>query len=196
MRRWFWMIVAGLVLGPVSVYAVLRNPNLSQAERYGSWQTSLLTGSPEAGMWTRAQVALGGLLALSRQETIYLTAFEDETGRALDAGCVYRLEGGALPARWWSLTVYDSDHYLVPNPMNLHAFTRHDFEAMGMDAYSLTLSAAMAHGPWIPTAAGEEAGGLFSITLRLYNPAPEAQADIARVPLPRIRREMCREEAG
>ena len=68
----------------------------------------------------RAGVALLGLGANTQIESMYPTALTDAAGRRSTARRAYRLTfapGQLPPARaFWSLTLYDGDGYLVPNP--------------------------------------------------------------------------------
>ena len=81
----------------------------------GPWSTSLDTGSSEGGPYLRARIAVHGLLALSREETVYYSALRDSDGADLVGNCSYRLEGRDPPTRWWSITAYGADDFLIPN---------------------------------------------------------------------------------
>ena len=72
-------------------------------------------GSVDADPWTRARIALTGLLALTRDQAIYFTTQTDDSGARLREECRYRVTGGAMPARWWSVTVYADDDFLPQN---------------------------------------------------------------------------------
>lgn len=187
-------IGAAIVLGLGSAWYAVR-AGLSGGEiANGPWRTSLVTGSAEAGLHTRARVAVGGLLALAPSETVYWNADVDGQGEPLDARCDYRVEGEELPARWWSVTAYAADHFLIPN-------------GAGRYSFSQTTLARSPGGPWTMRVSSEakpsEAtnllpsgrtgdSGPFALTLRLYNPAPEVYERPATVALPRIVREACR----
>jgi hypothetical protein len=70
-------VLAGLAL----TFGFLRSPLLGQDLRVGAWRTSLVSGSPQADLYTRAKVAHVALLALSREETLYYVAEVDELGQ-------------------------------------------------------------------------------------------------------------------
>lgn len=79
---------------------------------------------------TRAQVALGGLAALPRQEAMYMTARTDKAGEPLDgAKSAYyiRLPGKMPIGAFWSLTVYqrepDGRLYFYDTPTKRYALT-------------------------------------------------------------------------
>ncbi len=51
--------------------------------RAGAWTGSTLSGSTDADILTRARVAVTGLLALGREETMYFVAMQDDSGQKL-----------------------------------------------------------------------------------------------------------------
>jgi hypothetical protein len=67
-------------------------------------------------------VARRGLLALPATETVYWQGAVDSEGKPLDGSCRYAMTGAALDARWWSVTVYDTAGYLMPNALNAWSF--------------------------------------------------------------------------
>jgi hypothetical protein len=56
----------------------------------GPWGTSLYMGSSEGGPYLRARIAVHGLFALSRAETVYYGAARDSDGNVLDDNCADR----------------------------------------------------------------------------------------------------------
>lgn len=185
---WVGLVGAALVTGLLTVKPLIELAMDRLALRAGPWRTTVATGSTEANPYERAAVAVAGLYALSKEETLYYTAFTDSEGRALDGRCEYRLAGRPLPSRWWSLTLYGADHYLVANTANV--FSRHannlEFDADG--TFVVPVSAQAQPRNWLPA----PAQGAFSITARLYNPDPAVFTDLAAVPLPTIARGTCR----
>src|SRR6202008_3721538 len=87
----------------------------------GAWQTNLATGSSAADPYLRTYIALTGVLALNKSETIYYEANRDSAGEPLDGKCSYRIDGKDPDARWWSITVYGKDHFLLPNPQKRYS---------------------------------------------------------------------------
>jgi hypothetical protein len=179
-------LVAGVALGLFATWATVgRGVGIGGGVANGPWHTSLLTGSAQSGLYLRAAVALHGLLALGRDETIYYTAVTDSTGDWLRAGCRYTLAGRDPPARWWSITAYDGDDYLIPGS-HRYSVTKNSVERAWDGSFAVTVAQDA------DTANAIDAGnGAFSLTLRLYNPDPAVAADPARVALPGIHREHC-----
>lgn len=144
----------------------------------GPWRVSLLAGSPEADMHTRARVALGALLALNRRETLYYVARHDSRGRPLRSRCTYRVSGVAPPGRWWSVTAYAEDLFLFPDAARRYsvngATARLDADGRFTFVSAPSAPADLAGQAWLPTPG--DRGLLF--TLRVYQP----QAALGQAP--------------
>ncbi len=184
-------ILAALVLGLGSAWLAVRGGMASGQIENGPWRTSLVAGSADADLYTRARIAIGGLLALAPSETIYFTASTDADGEPLVAGCDYRVEGEELAARWWSLTAYGADHFLIPNDAGRYSFSQTTLTREPRGPWAMRVSPESQPGDWLPSGRSGEAHA-FSITLRLYNPELSVYAAPAATPLPRIAKERCR----
>ena len=154
----------------------------------GPWFTNLTIGSNQCNPYLKAQVALKGLFALRKSESIYYLANCDEDGQPLNSSYDYRIEGEDLDTRWWSITVYGSDNFLIPNDKNRHAYNGMNVARKADGSYKIRLSSMPQEGNWLPT--GEQ--GNFSLSLRLYNPAPLVYENLGTIRLPRIIREECK----
>lgn len=180
-------LVLAALLGLGSAwYQVRYSTGQGNAIQNGPWRTDLTAGGSNADMYTRARVALFGLLALNKSETIYYTARGDSTGEAFDPKCSYRIEGHDPDARWWSFTVYGNDSFLVPNPQNKYSVSKNSVVRSTDGSFSIRLSGAAEPQNWIATSPDG-----FDVTLRLYNPGPTVLADPAGVALPSITKEAC-----
>jgi hypothetical protein len=185
--RWGASILVALLLGLGSAWWTVRHGIAAATVRNGAWQTSTETGSPDAGMYLRAQVAVAGLLALNPSEAMYYRAATDDAGQPLLGDCDFVVEGTDPATRWWSLTAYAADNYLIPNAAERYSFSQ---TTVGRDAdgrFRIVVSARPHDGNWLPVAAGAP----FDLTLRLYNPDAALTADLAGTPLPRITRTGC-----
>jgi hypothetical protein len=158
----------------------------------GPWRVSLMAGSVDADLKTRARIAVGGLLALNRDETMYYVAATDSAGRALRSRCSYRISGQPPAARWWSLTAYADDFLLFDDAQHRYSINSATAALDGegrFTAYAGPSSPATGApavtpggGRWLPTPGD---CGLV-LTLRVYNPAPALQAAPASLAPPRI----------
>lgn len=180
-------IVAGVGIGLSSVYYVLVHGSGQQdVVINGPWRSNLAAGGVDADMYTRATVAVYGLLALNKSETIYYTAREDSAGEAFDPACSYRIEGRDPDARWWSFTAYGRDSYLIPNPQKRYSIGKTNVVRGTDGSFVIRLSRTPEAGNWIATAADG-----FDVSLRLYNPGPGVIESPSTVALPRIVKETC-----
>lgn len=190
-HRRYRKLVIGLALyccavaiGVGSAWWVLRKAAWSgTVVQVGAWSGSTLTGSPDADMYTRAKVALEGLLALGRNETMYYRANTDDSGHPLRSKCSYRIEGAPPTARWWSITAYADDFFLFDAPN--HHYSLNGTTAKLDAAGHFVLSTGPAEQPgihWLPTPGDR---GLV-LTLRLYNPTPDIQAAPSKLQPPSI----------
>jgi hypothetical protein len=180
------VLVVGVALGLATTWATVIRDTMGGEVSDGPWRTSLHTGSDQSGPYLRARIAVHGLLALSSEETMYYTATHDSDGSALDGHCVYLIEGRDPPTRWWSITAYGADDFLIPNPAGRYSVSMNSVARRADGIFAVTLSGKQVEGNWIPLAAGR-----FDLTIRLYNPRAEVVADPAHVALPSIRKAAC-----
>ncbi len=187
LAKWLAVIVIGIALGTGVAIWQIRSSGLGDDIRIGPWSTGRDIGSAEADMKTRAVVALRGLLALPKQEARYFTAATDSAGAPLSGKCSYTLTGGAIEARWWSVTLYDRKGWLIPNRWNRHSIGSARIPAEQEGNWSLTVAPTESEGLWIPTATD----GPFELTLRAYRPRGLLSTDPSRVTMPTITRGEC-----
>jgi hypothetical protein len=126
---------------------------------------------------TRAITAWGGLGALPPEEAIYYGTAVDNSGNPLTGGHRYVLhfdKTGFPPVRaFWSVTLYDSDGYFVPNPLNRFGLGDRDPLRYNSDgSLDLYIQQNKPEHPmqanWLPAP-----DGIFNLSLRLYWPKPE-----------------------
>ncbi len=127
----------------------------------------------------RAQIAVIGLGANTPDEAIYPTGLTDSTGGLLNGANDYRITfppGEQPPARYfWSLTVYDSNGYLTPNPIGRYSLGPSHPPLLEKPDGSIVIALqqtepAEANVNWLPT---PNSG--FRLNLRLYGPSRAAQ---------------------
>lgn len=175
------LLGAALGLGAAAAAAGM----VGSGERLGSaidvngWTSDWTIGSEAANPWTRARVARHGLLALTKEEAVYFARNTDDAGDRLSEGCDYRVRGGAMPAQWWSVTLYNSESYLPDNTDNALSYDLTD-AATGSDPSNWffdisPVSSASGNG-WVSS----RGAGDFDLTLRLYKPKADLIADPER----------------
>ena len=153
----------------------------------GSWQTGTSFGSADASALTRAKVALSGLMALPAKEAMYFTARQDSTGRLLAGNCTYTIEGGAVDGRWWSITLYEGQGWLVKNPANRWSIPATGVTPDADGRWTFTVSPEAVAGAWLPTGSAKTC----ELTLRLYHPSAAILNSPAKALLPIIKRQKC-----
>jgi hypothetical protein len=126
----------------------------------------------------RAIVAQLGLGANLPEDAIYPLNLGDESGRPLDGANKYTLhfEKAATPPvnAFWSITLYDSEGFQVPNPLNRFAVSSwmpFQYEPDGsLTMYFQNESPGKdKEANWLPAPKGA-----FNLTMRLYAPKSEA----------------------
>jgi hypothetical protein len=181
-----WALL-GVALGLASLAAVVLAIRAPFEERFGPWRGTSIVGRVPEHPWQRVAIATRGLVGLPRSETLYLDADTDEDGRAFEPGCSYRFSGPALPARWWSLTPYDADWELLPNPDGAYSIGSHNVALDEHGRFSIRMHAGAAGPAELPV---DDAPGTW-VVLRLYHPEPGVSARLGEVEWPRIERESC-----
>ena len=190
MKSWARYLIcaaAGVAAGAGAAAYAVRSGGFGSSAHIGPWTTGTDFGTADASAYTRAVVALHGLLALPAREARYYTAAEDDSGRPLDGRCRYRLTGGDAGGAWWSLTLYDPGGYLVANRADIWSVGSAALPESERRGWTILASPVPEQGHWLPT------GGIgrFEITLRSYLPADAGRGNLARDRLPRIERLGC-----
>lgn len=180
-------VVAAIVLGLGSAYVAVRGAMPPDSiVKNGPWTANLAAGGTGADDYTRTAVAIAGLLALNKDETIYYGADTDSAGEKLDPNCAYRIEGRDPDARWWSITAYGTDHFLIDHPSKRFSVSKTSVVRAADGTFVVRVSLQAETQNWI--AAAKDG---FQLTLRLYNPGDTVRNDPAAVALPAIVKEAC-----
>jgi hypothetical protein len=126
----------------------------------------------------RAIIAQAGLGANVPEDAIYPINLGDESGRPLDGANKYTLhfeKGASPPANaFWSITLYDSEGFQVPNSLNRFAVSSWmpwKYNADGsLDLYFQNESPGKdKEANWLPAPKGP-----FNLTMRIYAPKSDA----------------------
>ncbi len=137
------------------------------------------TGAYGTDYKLRAVVAVYGLAANRPTEAIYIVGAADQTQALLNAAEDYVIHfpaGQLPPARYfWSLTMYDQNFFLAPNPIGRYSLGSHTATLKrnpdgSLDIYIQHSAPAGHQSNWLPA----PASGQFEVTLRLYGPQPRA----------------------
>jgi hypothetical protein len=158
-------------------YAVLQR---TDRRAHNGWTfTAPDTGRFGTDFAYRAVIAKYGLGANLNSEALYPNTTLDRQGRALSGkhDYVVTFPAGELPPvrAFWSLTLYDSDRFLVANPIDRYAVGDRTAGLRYRRGRSLTIyvshrqPAAARRSNWLPAPSGH-----FSLYLRLYEPKAAA----------------------
>lgn len=147
---------------------------------------------------TIAQLAVYLLFALKQSEVVYFVTHADAAGAPLRAECTYTVSGKDMDARYWSITVYDKDALLIPNPQKKYSYNKFNvaYDADRRFTYRLGPTAGEAPGStpgptpaqWVPT--GTDRQGLV-LALRLYHPSDGLRANLRTFEAPKVVKESC-----
>lgn len=185
--RYSICILLGLGGGAALAVHQIRDMGLGRQVVNGPWTTNTDNGTKDASALSRARVALFGLLALPAKEAMYFTARTDSAGAPLTGNCTYRVSGGEMDARWWSITLYKGEGWLVKNAANRWSIGGNAPVRDAAGNWSFTVSPDPADGLWLPTGRTPA----FDLTLRTYHPKGALLDDPAKAKLPDITKERC-----
>tara|TARA_B100000678_G_scaffold259037_1_gene239035 strand:+ start:853 stop:1473 length:621 start_codon:yes stop_codon:yes gene_type:complete len=194
------ILVGALLLGAIAgrfafgQWLESRNPdNVGDWAHVGVWRTNLQVGSTAADPVTRAFVARFGLLGLAKEETIYFASGFDEEGEEHTRGCTYEFTGKDPGARWWSITLYGDDGFLLDNGDDAYSMDKTRVARADDGTFKITISPTRGDAEnWI----SDKGEGGFSLALRMYNPEPGVVADPGSADLPEMRKIGCEGEGA
>ena len=193
----FTLLLAALIGGSTLFYQIKKGwLNNDFTIQNGCWRVNPKMDL-ENNHFQRAIIAVGGLFALRESEVLYFVANKDDQGRPLHSDYQYELIGAAPNARYWSFTMYASDHYLVPNKAKQFGYNletvNYDFAPLDKSSHQIKIKNSHFRividkkeqvENWLPVPQDDN----FVINLRLYNPAPEIYENLGTCTLPIIRR--------
>jgi hypothetical protein len=125
----------------------------------------------------RAVISQVGLGAFTPHQAIYAMSWSDHNKKPLNGSTRYVLHLQYLPPtnEGWSLTVYDLKGAMIPNSINLYAFTNtSQFVSNPDGSVDFYLQAEKPSNPaqennWLPTASGQG----FEVIWRFFAPQPD-----------------------
>jgi hypothetical protein len=149
----------------------------------GPWTARPRIGTSEIDPYARAAVARSGELPIGAGDGITFRANADNAGKKLDGRCDVVVSGVTPPARFWTLTVYDTKGKLVANTLNRYGFTSQEVVRASDGSFTVRIAPRARSGNWLPT------GGIsrYQLLLRLYDtPVGVATRSQKDAPLPSI----------
>jgi hypothetical protein len=184
--RNFLFVFVALSLGVgIAIYRIAGVENSEAFFHNGSWTGSTNLALGEDKLVT-AQVTIFALFALPSQEAIYLFARRDEKKELLKSENDYTITGNInqVKARYWSITVYGKDLYLVANEDNRYSFNNSSLQTDSAGNFTITLSHERKGTNWLPTPDHAK----FDVVLRIYKGEYGFLSELERTPLPVIKK--------
>jgi hypothetical protein len=112
----------------------------------------------------------------------------DDNGKALDGRCDVVLSGITPTARFWTLTLYNTDGALVANSVNRYGFTSQEIVRRVDGSFEVVVGPRANPGNWLPTGGVER----YQLLLRLYDTAVGVSTKAGReVPMPAVMTRGC-----
>lgn len=185
MKKFLFVFIAIIVGLGVGVYRIANIENSEIAFTNGSWTgcQSLPLGKDDL---VTAQISTFALFALPSHEAIYLFARRDEQHEKLNGLNDYTITGNInqIKAKYWSITAYGNDLYLIPNEANRYSYNNSNLQTDSAGNFSITVSSKKQNGNWLPSPEGAR----FNLVLRIYKGESNFVEHLNEVPLPSIRR--------
>ncbi len=166
--------------------AVFRIANYNDAEITiinGVWKTDREMDLGNDKLLT-ARIAIAALFALKNSEVIYMIADKDNAGNPLSSDSDYIISGEPINSRYWSITLYGPDYFLIPNEINRFSFNLSNVSYETDSTFNIQISSQKKNQNWLPS--GNQ--GKFYLLLRMYHPAPEVYEHLETVKLPDIQK--------
>ncbi len=127
----------------------------------GAWTAWPKSGTPEADPYSRAMYARAGELPLGSTDGIAFVASADDDGRPLNGRCDIHIAGRLPVARFWTLTIYDSQGRLIENAAARYGFTSAEVLWKPDASIEIVLAPRARSGNWIPTSGRESISAVF-----------------------------------
>lgn len=179
------VVAAGTGIG--SAQLAIERGRLFGAVSADGWTAWPASGSLNADPYSLAMLARTGEIPLGDGEGIAFTTTTDSGGRPLSGACVYQVSGETPPARLWTLSAYDADGLLMPNPARRTGFHSQEILRDGSGGFVITISADVAPGNWLPIGRPEH----FDLVLRLYDTPLTTGSQITDLVMPAVHRVGC-----
>jgi hypothetical protein len=178
----FALAVAALV-GLGTTWLTLSRGTAFGAMAIGSWTAWPKTGTSEIDPYARATISRSGELPIGSGDGVAFVARTDDNGKPLDGRCDVRISGITPQARFWTLTLYDSQGRLIGNAIDRQGFTSQEIVRNADGSFDIIAAPRTRAGNWLPTNGIDS----FVLVLRLYDTPVGAATRAAReAPMPAI----------
>ena len=154
----------------------------------GAWTAWPKSGSVDIDPYAHATIARTGELPVGTGDGVAFYAHTDDAGDIFDGRCTFTVSGMTPAARYWTVTLYDSEGRLVANALRRHGFTSDEVVRDTDGRFTITIAPQARPGNWLPTGAIER----FVLVWRLYDtPIGLAVRTTTTGPMPAVARRSC-----
>jgi hypothetical protein len=154
----------------------------------GAWTAWPKSGTADADPYSRAIYARAGELPLGSTDGIAFVARSDDNGTLLDGRCDIHVSGKLPNARFWTLTIYDTQGRLIENAAGRYGFTSAELLWKPDADMEIVLAPRARSGNWIPTGGRER----VSAVLRFYDaPIGLGGRSSDKIEMPAVWQEFC-----
>jgi hypothetical protein len=154
----------------------------------GAWTAWPKDGSQDIDPYAHASIARNGELPIGMGDGISFFAHADDKGHEFDGRCTFTLSGMTPPARYWTVTLYNSQGALVANALHRHGFTSEEIVRKADGRFTIAVAPQARPGNWLPTGGIEH----FVLVWRLYDtPIGVATTTMQDGPMPAVERKGC-----
>jgi hypothetical protein len=183
----FALAVAAAV-GLGTTYLTLTRGAAFGALTIGSWTAWPKTGTADADPYARATIARTGQLPVALGDGVSFTAQTDDSGKLLDGRCDIVLSGVTPAARFWTLTLYNTEGGLVANSVDRYGFSSQEIVRHADGSFEIVVTPRANPGNWLPTGGIER----YALVLRFYDTAVGVSTKAGReLPMPAIASRSC-----
>ena len=183
----FALAVAAAV-GLGTTYLTLTRGAAFGALTIGSWTAWPKTGTADADPYARATIARTGQLPVALGDGVSFTAQTDDSGKLLDGRCDIVLSGVTPAARFWTLTLYNTEGGLVANSVDRYGFSSQEIVRHADGSFEIVVAPRANPGNWLPTGGVER----YALVLRFYDTAVGVSTKAGReLPMPAIASRSC-----
>ena len=183
----FALAVAAIV-GLGATYLALTRGAAFGALSIGSWTAWPKTGTQDADPYARAMLARTGQLPIALGDGVSFAVQADDDGKLLDGRCDVVLSGITPAARYWTLTLYNSEGELVANSVNRYGFTSQEIARHADGSFEIIVGPRANPGNWLATGGVER----YALVLRFYDTAVGVSTKAGReVPMPAVSTRSC-----
>lgn len=176
------------VIGLGSTWVALTRNTAFGAVAIGAWKSWPKTGTSDIDPYAKAGIARSGELPVGLGDGVAFYARTDDQNNALDGRCEVVVSGTTPPARFWTVTAYDQNGFVLHNSLFRFGFTSQEVTRRSDGSFEIIVAPRARPGNWLPTGGADS----YVLVLRLYDTPVGVSTRASReTPMPTITRRGC-----